>query len=264
MRITYRTRENKDYWTSRWANIPADNPMENKAVYPLKYAELTVHDKDGLILEAGCGAGRILRYYHENGYNIIGIDFIKIAIDKLRQIDPSLKVEVGDITNLRFYDDMFKYVLAFGLYHNFDLAGAKRAIAETYRVLEMRGLVCASFRADNIQTRFTDWMAKRTKREGEKKKETKAFHKMNLSRNEFENLFSEAGFEIQNVYPVENMPFLYKFEFFRSMSHKKFDENKARTEGYRLSWFGQTFQNFLMRFFPNQFCNIYVLIAQKV
>jgi SAM-dependent methyltransferase len=260
MRITYRTRDNKEYWTSRWADIPADIPMENRAVYPLKYAELTVTDTNGQILEAGCGAGRILRYYHDRGYDIIGIDFIEIAIDKLKQIDPSLKVKVGDITNLRFHDGVFKYVLAFGLYHNFE-SGVERAIAETYRVLEMGGLVCASFRADNIQTRLTDWMTERAR--GRQKKEPKVFHKMNLSRNEFVSLFSQSGFAVEKVYPVENMPILYKFEFFRSKDHKRFNENKARMEGYRLSWFGQRLQNFLMHFFPNQFCNIYVLIARK-
>jgi hypothetical protein len=65
------------------------------------------------------------------------------------------------------------------------------------------------------------------------------------------------------VYPVENMPILYKFAFFRAREHKVFDENKARKEGYRLSWLGQRLQNFLMRIAPDQFCNIYVLIARR-
>ena len=60
------------------------------------------------------------------------------------------------------------------------------------------------------------------------------------------------------------MPILYRFPFFRSSSHKKFDENIAREEGYQLGWFGQLLQNFLMGFFPNQFCNVYVLIANKL
>jgi len=42
LRVTYRNANNKDYWTKRWADIPADNPMENLNVYPLKYAEMTV------------------------------------------------------------------------------------------------------------------------------------------------------------------------------------------------------------------------------
>jgi hypothetical protein len=62
MRITYRKQYVKEYWAKRWEGIPADVPMENAYVYPLKYAELTITSKDGRILEVGCGAGRILKY----------------------------------------------------------------------------------------------------------------------------------------------------------------------------------------------------------
>lgn len=263
MRVTYRYANNKDYWTKRWADIPADNPMQNHNAYPLKYAEMTVKDKQGKILEAGCGAGRILRYYHDLGYDIVGMDFIEVAISKLKEIDPTLQAEVGDITNLAYPDGSFKYLLAFGLYHNLEL-GLDKAIKETNRVLEKGGAVCASFRADNIQTRLTDWLTDRKARKSGADLSSKSFHKMNLTRSEYQNLFKNAGFEIEFVGPVENMPILYKFAFFRSAGHKVFDENKARAEGYRLSWLGQKLQNFLMRFFPDQFCNIYVLIARKV
>ncbi|WP_301102030.1 class I SAM-dependent methyltransferase [Propionivibrio sp.] len=263
MRITYRNANNKDYWTKRWDDIPADAPMENPEVYPLKYAQMTVTDKIGKTLEAGCGAGRILRYYHDRGYDIIGIDFIDVAISKLKEIDPSLQAEVGDITNLRFSDQSFKYVLAFGLYHNLE-HGLDKAIRETHRVLEKDGLVCASFRADNIQTRLTDWLANRKAKNKNGEGKGRSFHKMNLTRSEYEQLFTRSGFTIDFVGPVENMPILYKFAIFRSSGHKNFDENKARMEGYRLSCFGQKLQNFLMHYFPDQFCNIYVLIARKI
>lgn len=62
---------------------------------------------------------------------------------------------------------------------------------------------------------------------------------------------------------VENMPLIYKFYLFRAADHKNFDEHKARVEGYQLSGTGKIIQNLLMRFFPNQFCNIYVLIAKR-
>lgn len=263
MRVTYRYANNKNYWTKRWADIPADAPMENANVYPLKYAQMTVKDRAGKILEAGCGAGRILRYYHDRGYDIVGMDFIAVAIDKLKVIDPTLKAEVGDITNLRYADNSFKYLLAFGLYHNLE-DGLDKAVQETCRVVEPGGAVCASFRADNIQTRLTDWLTDRKARRNGANNSSKAFHKMNLTRSEYANLFARAGFIIDFIEPVENMPILYKFPILRSSSHKKFDENKARSEGYQLSWFGQKLQNLLMRFFPDQFCNIYVLIAHKV
>jgi SAM-dependent methyltransferase len=263
MRITYRDVNNKDYWTKRWDDIPADVPMENTGVYPLKYAQMTVKNNDGKILEAGCGAGRVLRYYHDRGYDILGFDFIDGAISKLKDIDPTLQAEVGDITNLRFADQSFRYVLAFGLYHNLE-HNLDKAIQETHRVLERGGLVCASFRADNIQTKLTDWLADRRAKNQAGESKSRAFHKMNLTRSEYEQLFTRAGFGIEFIGPVENMPILYKFAFFRSAGHKQFDENMARAEGYRLSWVGQWLQNFLMRLFPDQFCNIYVLIASRV
>jgi SAM-dependent methyltransferase len=262
MRITYRNHNVKEYWTSRWDEIPADQPMENTDVYPLKYAEETIKDRNAKVLEAGCGAGRILRYYHNQSINIIGMDFIEVAIDKLKEIDSHLKVEVGDITALRYDDQSFKYVLAFGLYHNLE-HGLGKAIQETHRVLESGGSVCASFRADNIQTRLTDWLTER--RTGSNNSAGgHIFHKMNLTRAEFEQAFKQEGFIIDSIAPVENMPILYKFAFFRASNHKQFNENTARVEGYKLSWFGNFIQNALMSFFPNQFCNIYVMIAHKV
>ncbi len=261
MRKTFRRMNNKTYWEKRWGDIPADQPMNNCDVYPLKFAQQLIRDRDAKVLEAGCGAGRILRHYHNQGIDIVGIDFVKVAIDKLKEIDSSLKVKVGDITNLPFDDQSFKYILAFGLYHNLE-TGLDKAIQETHRVLEIGGSVCASFRADNIQTKLTDWLMERRARNntgvgGD------IFHKMNLTRIELEQCFQKAGFIVDSTVPVENMPIFFKFSCFQARSRKTFDENIARAEGYNLSWLGQRLQNILMRLFPDQFCNVYVLIAHK-
>lgn len=243
-------------------DIPVDQPMQNTSVYPLKYAEQTVTGKDGMILEAGCGAGRVLRYYHHRGYDIVGMDFIDVAVQKLKTADATLKVECGDITRLHYADGQFRYLLAFGLFHNLE-AGLEVAVDEAYRVLSAGGRLCASFRADNIQTRLTDWLADYRRRKAGNADAGRSFHKLNLTKNEFVGLFERAGFIVESVSPVENMPILYKFAFFRSSGHKVFDENKARSEGYKLSPLGQWLQNSLMKLFPDQFCNIYVLIARK-
>ena len=144
MRITFRDNDNKSYWKNRWTNIEADIPMTNLEKYPLKFSNLVINDKKQIILEAGCGAGRILRYYHELKYNIIGIEFIKEAVDKLKVVDNSLKVEVGNILDLRFNDDYFDVILAFGLYHNFEKKDLDKALTETYRVMKKGAKICAS------------------------------------------------------------------------------------------------------------------------
>lgn len=182
-------------------------------------------------------------------------------MEKLIATDPNLQIEVGDVTQLRFADCTFKYVLAFGLYHNLE-HGLEKAIAETYRVLQPGGSVCASFRADNIQTRLTDRWA-RSKKDSENTDGQLNFHKLNLTRQEFVSLFERAGFNVELVLPVQNMPILYKFSFLRAATHKKFDENKGRKDGYQLSAVGRLLQAFLMKFFPDQFCNLYVLFAGR-
>ena len=261
MRVTWRKNGVKNYWANRWNDIPADEPMTNCNSYPLRYALETVNSKDGAILEAGCGAGRILRYYHDLGYDITGFDFIEVAVNKLKKVDCSLKVEVGDITQLKYKNEQFRYLLAYGLYHNLE-TGLDDAVKESWRVLEKGGRICASFRADNIQTRLTDWLANKKNKEV-KSDESLGFHKLNLTRKEFTSVFEKAGFVIDKVFPVENMPILYKFSFFRARSHKNFNENIARSEGYKLSFLGKFLQRILMKLFPNQFCNIYVIIATK-
>ncbi len=262
MRITYRYKNNKDYWQKRWDQIPADEAMTNEAIYPLKYANICIDTKESKILEAGCGNGRILRYYHNNGYNITGFDFIKTSIEKLKAVDSSLNAEVGDITKLKYKNNSFDYILAFGLYHNLQ-NNLDDAISETYRILTSSGKVCASFRADNIQTRLTDWLNNQaTSSQGDR--DSSFFHKMNLKENEFLELFIKHGFKIENIYHVENMPFIYKIPFFRSKTHKNFNENLARNEGYKLSFLGKKIQKIFMKYFSKHFCNIFVIIAKKI
>ena len=63
----------------------------NHNKYPLKYALEVIRSSKESILEAGCGNGRILRYFHDRGYNIEGFDFIGEAIDNLKKCDPQLR-----------------------------------------------------------------------------------------------------------------------------------------------------------------------------
>ncbi len=95
MRVTYRQRNIKDYWTSRWNDVEIDQYMINEKIYPLKYAKQMIKNNNGKILEAGCGNGWILRYFHEQNKEIIGIDFIESAIKNLKRIDPSLKFRLA-------------------------------------------------------------------------------------------------------------------------------------------------------------------------
>jgi len=262
MRITYRNKNITQYWEERWAKIEADSSIENKNIYPLKYSEILLRRNDGKVLEAGCGMGRLVRYYKSRQYDIVGMDFVKAAIGKLKSVDPQLWLNIGDVKQLPYKSDSFKYVLAFGLFHSLQ-DNLQRAIEETHRILKPGGKICASMRADNIQTRLTDWLAERQVRKSGESNRKKEFHKLNVSKSEMSKMFGKTGFEVEDIFPAENMPALYKFSMFRAKDHKQFNETVARREGYRLSGTGKFLQKTVMKLCPDQFCNLFVLVATK-
>jgi SAM-dependent methyltransferase len=258
-RITYRPHGgSRAYWQARWDDVDADTGELNLQHYPGKFAEDTLRRLavGGPILEAGCGAGRVVRFYHHQGRDIIGMDFIPTAVQKIRQAVPTVPLTAADVEKLPFADESLSCVLAFGLYHNLE-QGVAGAVRETRRVLKTGGHLCAAMRLDNIQNRMIDWLANRKQSSGEWR-----FHKINYTQKELKDVFSHNGFAIEDIYFVENMPFVYKFRPFRAASHKTFNETKGRAEGYRLSLLGNAVQKMLIGLFLPAFCNAAVIIAR--
>lgn len=261
MRVTYRNRGNYEYWRDRWDSVSLDGDDGNVEVYPLKYA-LRVADlaPKGTLLDAGCGAGRVMRYFHARGHDVHGFDFIPEVVDKLKSADPSLKASAGDVTGMTYGDAMFSCVMGFGLYHNLPPELQSRALRETARVMIPGGVLCASFRADNLTTRLSDWLREREQPGGSGGRE---FHKVNFTAGELRSLMADAGFETIDMQRVENMPVLYKFRLCRHRTHAVFDENRGRREGYRLNWLAGLAQAGFKRLLPNQACNVFVVFARK-
>lgn len=261
MRVTYRHEHVDAYWAKRWAAIPADEEAANPEAYPLRYALEALEGVSGRILEAGCGSGRILRYFHNRGRDILGMDYVAPGLVKLAGADAGLRLFQADMRRLPFPDGAFQCVLAFGLYHGIE-HGLDEALAETRRVLQPRGVLCASFRADNLQNRLLDWHADRRGR-ARASGAPRQFHKLNLSHGEFTGLLRRAGFTVEKACSAQNYPFLYKFPCFRARDQAEFDESLGRKQGYRLNLAGRLLQGGLYALAPRQMCNVTVCLARK-
>ena len=262
MRITLRNKNNKDYWEKRWDSIETDEAMENPSKYPLKYTNETLkknETKNPKILEAGCGAGRIVKYLEKNNYDVTGIDFIDTAIKKIKISNPTFKVFTEDIKKTSFQNNQFDVILSFGLYHNFDLENVKSALKETLRILNKNGLLCFSFRMDNIQNYILDNFIKKKKI----KEENLNFHKLNLTEQELINLINEMNLNILSKSYVVNMPLLFHFKIFRSNDQKEFNEHLGRKKGYSLNMIGKFLNWILTKFFSKYYSNVAVFICRK-
>ena len=270
MRITYRNEGHRDYWKERWFGISIDSRYSDERVYPLRQALSAIGASDGPILEAGCGAGRVVRLLQRLGKEVVGFDYIHIVVDKLKREDRELPLTTADVTALPYRDEAFSSVLAFGLLHNLPLDLATTGLREMSRVLQPGGVLCLSYRADNFQNWVNDFLlgplgTKGTQTRSEqvsRSSQKLEFHKMNLKIKELRKLVAEAKLEIEEIEAATNMPLLYKFKFFRHKTHRAFNENLARAEGYRLTGLGNFVHRILM-FFPNTFCNVYVVYARK-
>ncbi len=259
MRETFRAENNKDYWEKRWSNIGVDEAMTNENIYPLKFTinAINYHDKNQKILEAGCGPGRIVKYLFNKGYNVTGIDFIKTAIDKIKKDNPSLNVSTQSIMKTNFNNEEFDTILAFGLYHNFKIDDVIISISETLRILKSGGILCFSFRLDNIQNFILD------KLKENKKNDNKLFHKLNLKEKEIVKILKKFDLDIIEKKFVTNMPLLFHFKIFRDTKQKKFDEHLGRAEGYGLNLIGKILNWVMINFFNKKYSNIIVLTCKK-
>jgi len=255
MRRTLREQRTPDYWATRWNKIPVDEPAEGHDRYPLLYSDRVVGRMRGDVLELGCGAGRLLRYYHQNSWNIVGADNVAPVVEKLKKADGTLNVVCADARKQPFESDTFATILCFGVFHSLE-DGISEATEETFRVLKPGGFLCAEFRADTLHNRLIDWF-----KQGRRPKV--AFHKWNFLRHEVCDLVENAGFVVEEVIPAINMPLLYHIRWLRHHSQRNATEHEARISGYRLRRWLDSVHSLGAKILPTIFANLYIVVCRK-
>ncbi|MBO5022669.1 MAG: class I SAM-dependent methyltransferase [Clostridia bacterium] len=102
------------------------------------------------ILEVGAGTGRYSLYYANRGYDVTAIEFVQHNLDVLKSkitADMKIVAQQGDAVDLsRFEDNAFDMTLVLGpLYHLYEDADIRSAIAEAVRVTKKGGVVMIAY-----------------------------------------------------------------------------------------------------------------------
>jgi SAM-dependent methyltransferase len=192
--------------------------------------------KQGKILEAGCGTGRVVRYFHDRGYDIEGVEINAEIVAQTKNAYPDLKVFVGDVARLPVPDGHYAGLVSYGTIEHF-IAGVEAPLNEHYRVLAPGGIAIITVPSYNTLRRikyFFDVLLRRLNprmnnmvrrifgkepmRRNVKGRDGFRYHvypqflgffEYRLRPREFEDAVRAAGFKILHSLPITHLDGIY-------------------------------------------------------
>jgi SAM-dependent methyltransferase len=192
--------------------------------------------KQGKILEAGCGIGRVVRYFHDRGYDIEGAELNPDTVAQINQTYPDLKVFVGDVGKLSVPDGYYSGLVSYGTIEHF-IAGAEVPLNEHYRVLAPGGIAIITVpsynrlrrikyffdvllrrlnpRMNNLVRRLLGYQPMRRNVQGRDGfryhvyPQFRDFFEYRLRPREFDDAVRAAGFKILHSLPITHLDGIY-------------------------------------------------------
>lgn len=104
----------------------------------------TIIDKQSIIVDAGCGPGRILNYLTNLGLsasNLTGIDINKKMLEAASKNSPGVKLIQADLENIPLESNSTDLVIANHIFHFFDERKFLSTLSSFHRILKPEGKV---------------------------------------------------------------------------------------------------------------------------
>ncbi|MCK4765406.1 MAG: class I SAM-dependent methyltransferase [Candidatus Aminicenantes bacterium] len=97
-----------------------------------------LNNKDGVLLEIGCGTARYSLSLKEMGHDVLGVD---ISLDQLKNTDGVLKRICASSTRLPFIEDYFNGCLAVFMFQQLNRKERHETLNEIFRTLRKDGIL---------------------------------------------------------------------------------------------------------------------------
>ena len=253
------TEETKKAWSDNWKNLRVEGLLEIFS-YPrvqrlLKFL-ISVLPKEGKILEGGCGLGPWVIKLRSLGYDMVGVDYDSVSIEKIRSYDSNIPLYVSNVEKMPFEDNYFEAYISLGVLEHF-CDGPQTAIKEANRVLKKNGLFLVMLPYMNIfrRLKYPMEMIKRNSplRRLLKKEERNYYYEQYFKIKEIEDLLVEGGFIIDNVRPIDH---IFSYVSFSGIFRKK-DTIDGENE------LAVKFADFFEKIFPWQTAGSSFIVAKK-
>jgi SAM-dependent methyltransferase len=157
-------------------------------------------DPSYFVLEAGCGLGGFVSYFAARGNRVLGIEYEKGIVEQVNQVDPTLPVVQGDVTNLEDIEDAsVDAYISLGVIEHFE-EGPDTALREAARVLRAGGLAFVTVPYHSWSRRlFAHPLRSAVMRLHRLRGQSTYFWEYRYSQEELQRFLSAAGLETVEV-----------------------------------------------------------------
>jgi len=147
--------QDQESWTGVWGSVQDLKKSFDNADsdYLAPFFRKFFPRPPGKILEGGCGIGKYVAAYKRLGYDIRGVDFSADTIRRVKDFDPSLPIEEGNIEALPYDDNTFDCYYSGGVIEHFE-EGPDGPLREARRVLRNGGVLLATVPYVNLLRRM--------------------------------------------------------------------------------------------------------------
>jgi SAM-dependent methyltransferase len=146
--IWYGFSGNDQYWYEYWKKRLTPGYYTAAASLdlasdPLGTVILQTISRQGLHLEAGCGAGYWVAALHHHGFMIEGIEYATDLVKLVHTANPELPVRQGDALHIDSPNNHYDSYISIGVVEH-RIAGPEPFLTEAYRVLKPGGKILIS------------------------------------------------------------------------------------------------------------------------
>lgn len=197
--VWYSQQPDEEYWHDHWSASATPERYRSARENDLSRDELgslilTFLQREGRLLEAGCGSGQYVAALSAAGFDVDGVDSSYRLVKLVNEIEPALAIRHADVLAMTEPDGYYQSYLSIGVVEHRE-AGPLPFLTEAHRLLAPHGRAVVSVPA-NGPLRRSKARLRMFPREPPK---ALSFYQYGFTPREISSIVEDAGFKVHRT-----------------------------------------------------------------